>query len=166
MTERIKLLLLTVFLAASAGCHQTAAVDLIAVAREGLADARLAEQQHHERYIRQLTRQMQALDDAFDADVRLAAAGQITNADGEPVALTADWVISARKGYTAAREIIAQQMLSADRAHAVRMDNLSAADEALEMACDLLLRQAAIAEPIRRTLLEAHGRWIDDRPER
>lgn len=166
MIARINLSVLVLALAASAGCRQTAAVDLIAVAREGLADARRAERRHHERHVEHLRRQKQALDDAFDADVRLAAAGEITDAEGEPVALTPQWVISARKGYTAARETVSGQILAASGAHAVRMDNLAAADEALEMACDLLLTEAAIAEPIRRRLLEAHGRWINDRPER
>lgn len=166
MTGRIKLLILTALFIVPAGCQQTAAVDLITVARVGLADARDAQRHQHERLMQRLGQRKVALDDAFDADVRLAAAGAITDADGEPVALTPEWIISARRGYAAARDIVAEQMISAEREHAVHMDNIAAADEALEMAADLLLRHAAIAEPIRRKLLEIHGRWIDDRPQR
>jgi hypothetical protein len=166
MTARTKSMLLVPVLCLVGGCHTTAAVDLVTVARRGLAEARAVQQEQHDERMRRLAAQKQALDAAFDADVKLAAAGAITGADGETVALTAEWVIAARKGYAAARDVVTEQMLSAERVHATRMDNLSAADEALEMATDLLLRQAALVEPVRRKLLDIHRRWTHDRQDR
>ncbi len=166
MTGRIKLICLIPPALLCAGCAETAAVNLISVAREGIADARGAQQDQHEELMTRLAGQKESLDEAFDSDVRLVAAGGITDADGEPVELTPEWVISARAGYAAARDVVAAEMLSAELAHAARLDNLAAADEALEMATDLLLRQAGLTEPVRVKLLDKHGRWIDDRQQR
>lgn len=148
---------------AAVGCSPPAAtLELIAVARGGLADARAAQEELHEELIGQVRSRRSALDAAFDADVRAVAGGQVTGADGEPVTLDADWVISARKGYAAAGDLLAEQVRDIERARAVRLDNLAAADEALEMAADLILRQQAVGGRLREYVLKAQRRHIDD----
>jgi len=131
------------------------------VARRGLAGARTAERERYEETREAIGRQVGALGRAFDADVRLVAAGRVTDADGNAVALTPEWVISARQGYSVGRDLLEQQVLQHQAAHAVRLDNLAASDEALEMAGDILLRQAAVGEKVRSMLKQIHGRWID-----
>jgi len=131
-----------------------ATLDLIAVARAGLADARQAQQQSHEALLRQFVQQQAALDAAFDADVRLAEAGAIRDAQGQPVALDARWVIAARKGYVAARDATARQASDAQAVHATRQDNLAAADEALQMAWTLIVEQQGLNLRMRQYLME------------
>ena len=137
-----------------AGCEAPpATMELIAVARTGLAGAGEAEDQRHEQEQAHLAAQAAALDAAFDADVRLAAAGELTGADGERVALDAEWVISARKGYAAARDLLADEARAAEREHATRADNLRASDEALEMAQELIAERWAVGARVRRTVM-------------
>jgi hypothetical protein len=156
-------LLTAVLPAVLAGCGApTATLDLISVARRGLADARKAELQRKEEMTRRVETQMAALDDAFDADVRLVSAGDVTGADGKPVELSADWVISARKGYSAAGRMLMEQALADQADHLQRLDNLSAADEALQMAGGLIVRQAAISQRARNVLMQLHRRIIHD----
>ncbi|MFW6132995.1 MAG: hypothetical protein ACOC8F_03800 [Planctomycetota bacterium] len=139
------------------GCGAPPArTDLLTVARKGLAGAVQAEDEHHAAALERTATQQAALDAAFDADVKLAAAGELTDADGEPVRLTPEWVISARKGYAAARDLLADQARTAERAHATRVDNLDAADEALRMAQELIVRQWAIRDRIKQTVLNLY----------
>lgn len=146
------------------GCSAPpATLDLITFARKALASAQQTQAEQHAEILGHLVSQTAALDAGFDADVKLAAAGQIKNASGEPLKLTAEWVISARKGYVAARDMLAQQVRSLESTDTVAADNLRAADEALEMAAELILRQYALSERIRQELLQAqrslvHGR--------
>jgi hypothetical protein len=142
-----------------AGCGApTATLDLITVARGALASAKEAEEEHHAELARRLEAQAASLDAAFDADVRLAAAGKITDAEGKAVAFTPEWVIAARKGYAAARDLLAEQGRSAEAAHATRLDNLAAADEALDMASQLILQQWALSEKVRQELINVQRR--------
>ncbi len=136
--------------------------DLIAVARRGLDDARTAQQAQNQTIMKQYASQQSSLDAAFDADVRLAAGGQIKDAAGSAVTLTPEWVISARKGYVAARDAIAAQAQATQTANATRLDNLKAADEALDMATQLILQQQALGLRASQLLLSfqrkvAHG---------
>ncbi len=141
------------------GCGAPGAtLDLITVARRGLALADQAEAGQHAELLGRLDAQVAALDAAFDADVRLVGAGQLATADGQPVALTPEWVISARKGYAAARGLLAEDRRSAEAAHATRLDNLKAADEALDLAAQLIARQWAVSEQVRQQLIEVHRR--------
>ncbi len=159
-------ILLICFAAAAVlgGCGApTATLELITVARKGIADARVGQEGLHAELVRRLGAQSAALDSAFDADARLAEAGQIKDAQGRPVALSAEWVISARRGYAAARDLLAGQIRSAEKTHATRMDNLSAADEALELASQLILSQWAVREQIRRRLLAVRRSLIHDK---
>jgi hypothetical protein len=133
------------------GCAAPAAtLELIAVARAGLADARTAQRQSHDVQMRLFAQQQSALDAAFDADVRLAEAGAIRDAQGNPVAMDGRWVIGARKGYIAARDAVVQQAFAAQAVHATRQDNLIAADEALHMACTLILEQQGLSIRLRQ----------------
>ena len=164
MNARVRRLLvaLAVLSACLNGCAAPqAAVDLIAVAREGLTGAKEAENQQHEYLMANLQAKIGALDAAFDADVRLAAAGGIQTADGERVTLSSQWVISARKGYSAARGAIAEQMQSAQAVHFVRQDNLQAADEALEMAGQLIVEHSLLGRRIRQALAKAKEELTD-----
>lgn len=148
--------LLAAALAPAAGCQsQSASLELITVARRGLAMAQEAEAALHARQVKQLEVQAASLDAAFDADVKLLAAGQVRDAQGKPLSLTPEWVISARKGYAAARDVVGRQARDGDSAHATRVDNLQASDEALEMASQIILQQMALGQTIRQQLLEA-----------
>ncbi len=139
----------------SPGCATpTATVDLIGVAKKSLASAAEAQQQSHGLIVKQYQAQQSALDAAFDADVRLAAAGGLKNAKGDPVALSADWIISARKGYTAARETLAEQIRREQATHAVEQDNIAAALEALDMANELTVLQWNVGERFKQQFLK------------
>ena len=144
---------------AAAGCKAPqATLDLITVARKGLAGAQEAEAQHRAAAAERFAAQAGSLDAAFDADVRLAAAGEIQGPDGKPTGLTAEWVISARKGYAAARDLIGNEARAAELASLARTDNLKAADEALDRAAELILQQAELTGRARQTLLDFHRR--------
>lgn len=143
------------------GCSAPpATLELIAVARQGLAHAEAAEAEHHAQAAARLDTRRAALDAAFDADVRLVAAGRIRGEGGAPVELTPDWVISARKGYAAARDALADHARRAEADHAVRLDNLRAADEALDLAADLILRRQNLTARARRLIMNLHRRSI------
>lgn len=150
-------------LAVLGGCSApAAALQLIGVARETLAAQRDAQDEMHAERMDGIDSRRAALDAAFDADVRLAAAGGITDAEGNRVRLTPEWIISARKGYAAARDLAAEDAMDAAAAHRTRMDNLRAADEALEMAASLILQQTHVAERIRQHLLTLQRRFIHE----
>jgi len=140
-------------LVAAGGCGAPpATLDLIDVARKALAGASAYEADRHADALKRLDAQASALDAAFDADVRLAEAGKITSAAGEPVALTGAWVISARKGYAAARDGLAEQRRRFQAAHDMHLDNLQAAGKALDLAGRLILEQYALTASGREAL--------------
>ena len=143
------------------GCSgPTATLDLITVARKALTSAQQQQEACHAELMSHFDKQTMALDQAFDADVRFVAAGQVKDASGNPVALTSQWVISARKGYAAARDILAEEKRSAEAAHLVRLDNLRAADEAMEMASQLTIQQWSVTQSIKQHLISAQRRLI------
>ncbi|MBN1555673.1 MAG: hypothetical protein JXA11_13090 [Phycisphaerae bacterium] len=137
------------------GCATpTATVELIGVAKKTLASASQVRQNSHERIVQQYQAQQKALDAAFDADVRLVAAGELKNADGEPIPLSADWIVAARKGYSAARDLLSEQIQTEQAAHTVEQDNLAAAAEALRMAEELTILQWNVSERIKQQFLK------------
>jgi hypothetical protein len=137
-------LLLLFSLGASAGCStDAAAIQLIQTGRDGLHLAQQSQREQHQIIAAYLDSQRSALDAAFDADVRLAAAGQIKRPDGSAVEMTPQWVIDARKGYAAARDALADQARLQQTAHDAAMDNIAAADEALTLAEQLLQARSA-----------------------
>lgn len=139
--------LIVCFVSLLPGCATpTATVDLIGVAKKSLVAAVESQKETHELIVRQYQARQAALDVAFDADVRLAASGDLKNAEGQPIALSADWVISARKGYAAARDLLADQIRRERETHAVEQDNLAAAVEALNMAEELTVLQWNVGE--------------------
>ena len=154
---------LGILLGMLAGCAPPATMDLITVARKGLTMAQEAQAARHGDLLGQLNAQAAALDQAFDADVKLAAAGQIKDAEGKTVALTPDWVISARKGYAAARDAVSKQVRAEDALHAAQTDNLKTTDEALDMAGRLIVQQWAIGERIQQEFLNLQRRLISGR---
>lgn len=158
MAEFRKLLLPLVALVLPACQAPTATLDLLSVARQGLADARDAQTALHEQHLQQLAARQKALDAAFDADVRLVAAGQLQTPDGQPVDLTAAWVIDARKGYAAARDILASQARQAASVHATHLDNLNASAEAIDLAEQLITLQWSVAEPLRQQFMNLRRR--------
>jgi hypothetical protein len=140
----------------AAGCAAPpATLDLISVAREAVAQAKADAKSRQAADSAQMQAQAAALDAAFDADVRLVAAGQLPDADGRPVELSAEWVISARKGYSAARALSEQNARSADAASRVALDNLDAADEALRMAADLVVANWNVSQRVKQYLMDA-----------
>ena len=116
----------------------------------------------HEVEVQRLATQAAALDAAFDADVKLAAAGAICDAEGKPVELTPEWVISARKGYAAGRDILADEVRTAEATHRTGQDNLAAADEALEMATELTVWQSDLSERFKQHLMTVQRSLIHD----
>jgi len=99
-----------------AGCAAPpATVELVNVARQALADASELADARRADDLARLDELAGALDAGFDADVRLVAAGGLIGPDGQPVGLSPEWVISARKGYAAARGALADQRGRPDR---------------------------------------------------
>ena len=148
---------------ASAGCGGVnSTLDLLTVAQQGLRLAAERQQQQHGQIVQHLQSNLAALDSAFDADVKLAAAGQIMGANGEPVQLTADWVISARKGYIAARSILTGQIHTVETSHAQSLENLKAAGDALQMAAELTVRRWQVAEQAKQYVLQTHRSLTND----
>ena len=143
------------------GCDGPAAMELLGVARGAVAQARTELQADHDDRLSLVKFQCRSLDTAFDADVRLVAAGGIVTADGEPVTLSPEWVISARQGYGAAREALVEQMLAMEADHAVRQDNLVAADEAIDQAGRLMLQWSLLSESVQTLLIQAQEESID-----
>lgn len=165
MVKRINRLVICGLMAAVlAGCGApSATLDLITLARKAMDSTRQGQLAQHSELMRQFKAQAAALDEAFDADVKLVAAGQIKDASGQPLSLSPQWVISARKGYVAARDIVSQQTRSAETAHATRIDNIKVADEALEMASQLIVRQWAISDRIKQELINVQRRLVHGR---
>ena len=166
MHKRIRAVMWAVAIVASvgsAGCSSSpACLELIAVARSGLDQAEVARQQHQQDLADTLSTQVQRLDAAFDADIRLAEAGAIKDARGQPISLTAAWVTSARKGYAAARDELARQQAQVIQAGAVEQDNLQASQEALDMAAMLITQQSGLTSEIKTALMAAYGRLSHD----
>jgi len=137
------------------GCAApTATLDLISVARKGIAIARTDAQTRRVDAASRMASQVAALDAAFDADVRLAEAGSLTDDEGESVELTAEWVISARKGYSAARASLEERIRSVSDAHMAAIDNLDACDEALAMASQMIVANWNVSQHIKQYILE------------
>lgn len=161
---RAALLCLSLAAAAAGGCSSSAAtLELITAARKGINMTRSDDAARHDEDIQRLAAQAASLDAAFDADVKLAAAGQIRDAEGKPLELSADWVISARKGYAAARDMLAEQSRMAEASHRQQQDNLAAADEALEMASQLTVWQSDLSERLKQHLLSVQRSLIHER---
>ena len=139
-----------------------ATVELIAVARKALTDAAALEGNRLAQSVQGLDEQAAALDAAFDADVRMVEAGKLADAEGEPVALTAEWVISARKGYAAARSALADQRRRMEAQHAACLDNLAAGGEALDLATQLILQQYALSQRAMRLVGALERRLSDE----
>lgn len=155
---------LAIVLLALPGCRTpTATLELIAIGRKGLASARTAQQHHQADLLRHHKAQLAALDSAFDNDVRLVAAEQLKTADDKIIKLDAEWVISARKGYTAARTIMAERMRASQAAWAVEIDNVNAADEALEMATQLTVLQWNVGERIKQQFFKLTKDFLNGR---
>lgn len=149
-------------LAPATGCQPApATLELIAVTQKALTDAAEAEKENNAELHRRLADSQAALDAAFDADVRLAETGKIAGPASQPVALSAEWVISARKGYAAARDALTEDARRADAVHATRLDNLSAAGEALDMANRLTVLQYSVSERTKELLLTLQRRLFN-----
>ena len=148
-----------------AGCAAPpATVELVNVARQALADASELADARRADDLARLDELAGALDAGFDADVRLVAAGGLIGPDGQPVGLSPEWVISARKGYAAARGALADQRTRRADQTAREKDNLAAAGEALDMAMQLILQQYAVGERLRNLLLTAQRRIVHEQP--
>ncbi len=142
-----------------------ATLELIGVAQKALRETSALEKERHAEELRRLESMKAALDAAFDADVKLAEAGRITDAQGRPVRLSAEWVISARKGYAAARDALSEQQQRLQAAQATHLDNLAAAAEALTLARNLILQQASLSGRARQFLMSLQRRFLREHPE-
>ena len=161
MAGRISLILSVLAIVFFAGCTtHTATLELIAVGQEALTLAKEDRIAQHAELMASLGRQKAALDTAFDEDIRFAADGKIKGPSGQVVELTPQWVISARKGYIAARDLVTRQIYTS--VHAIKLDNLEVAREALSMASELIIRQAALTDQLKTHLLKAYRRLSND----
>jgi hypothetical protein len=155
-------LIALVVLVAPIGCSPpVATLDLIAQAQRSLTMARGALAATHAEQIKGIESQSAELDAAFDADVRLVASGQITDANPGapgPVKLTAEWVISARKGYAAAKKALTDKLVASQQTHATDLDNVQAGAEALDMARTLIVMQQNLSANIKGWLLSLQRR--------
>ena len=148
--------ILAVTCALAPGCSGPAAsLQLLTVARQGIEQAQQDQDQRFDELDRAVASQMAGLDAGFDADVRLVATGGLRDATGQPVPLSAEWVVDARRSYTAARDHLATQRADLARAKAVQQDNLRASQEALDLAADLIVQQSALTGPIKLALMHA-----------
>jgi hypothetical protein len=155
-------LIALVVLVAPMGCSPPmGTLDLIAQAQRSLTMARGALSATHAEQIKGIEGQSAELDAAFDADVRLVASGQITDANPGapgPVKLTAEWVISARKGYAAAKKALTDKLVASQLTHATDLDNVQAGAEALDMARTLIVMQQNLSANIKGWLLSLQRR--------
>lgn len=158
--SRIRLLPAGLALLLSSCSAPPATMELVTVAQKALRDAQSLEQDRHQESLARLGELESAMDAAFDADARLVEAGRIPGSDGQPLPLSAEWVISARKGYAAGRWALALQRSRNEQQHATHLDNLVAADEALGLAGQLILQQYALSESARQVILAAQRRFI------
>lgn len=160
LKRRLLWWLLPAVLAGPSGCASPpAALELIAVAQKGLTQAQDVENQRHQQELDALAGLQKSLDAAFDSDARLAEAGRIHGPGGQPVALSAEWVISARKGYAAARDALADNRTGLEKAHATHLDNLSAARDSLDLAAQLIVLQSDVSQRVKETLLNLQRRF-------
>ncbi len=152
--KKVVLVMLAVLSAGLVGCSPPqASLSLIAQGRRALQGAADREAAQSALLLEQIDQQQTALDVAFDADVRLCASGSIKDAEGNPIAFDADWVISARKGYTAAVGVLQKNRANVTTASATALDNIKAGDEALEMAATLIIMQQNVSANIKQWLL-------------
>ncbi len=140
-----------------------ATLELIAVAQEALSGASEVQSARHADELARLETVKKALDAAFDADAKLAEAGKILDSAGDPVPFTAEWVVSARKGYAVARDALAEQRSRLEAGHRTHLDNLAAAGQALELAKTLILQQSALTGRAREFLAALARRESNDR---
>lgn len=145
------------------GCATpTATTELITQGIKGLQMARTAREQSYEIETKMYQQQLAALETAFDADVKLVSTGSLKDADGKPVEMTADWVISARKGYSAAVSAISTHVVKAQQVYATDLDNIAAANEALQLANELVVLQWNVGERFKQQFLQLQQRSTND----
>ena len=150
-------------LSVTVGCGSPpATLELVSVAQKALVDATQYQSDRHVDALQRLDESLAALDAAFDADVRLIEAGKITDLTGEPVELSADWVISARKGYAAARGAVAEQRRRLEAAHTTHLDNLAAALEALDLAKSLIIQHASLTARAKQFVMSLQRRPVHE----
>ncbi len=148
----------------TSGCGAPpATLELVSVAQKAISDASAYERDRHAETLSRLDGQSASLDAAFDADVKLIAAGGITDSTGKPIPLTAEWVISARKGYAAARDALARQRRRNQASHATHQDNLSAAVEALDLARMLIIQHSTLTGRARQFVMSLQRRFTNGR---
>jgi len=139
-----------------------ATLELIAVAQQALSGASEMQYARHADALARLEALKKALDGGFDADAKLAEAGKILDSAGDPIPFTAEWVISARKGYAVARDALAEQRSRLEAEHRTHLDNLTAAEQALELAKTLILQQSALTGRARQFVAALARRADDD----
>jgi hypothetical protein len=121
---RFGLLLVLPALSALAGCAKWTQTQMALVdqARRGVSLVGTNDEERDSAIVQLAQLRRQRLDQAFDEDVRLRATQE---------SLDPDWVIDARKAYSAALDAFAKSQAAADRAAEVRKRNLAAIDAAL-----------------------------------
>ncbi len=137
-------------------------LDLLTVARKGIELSAQQQSKQHAEIIKHLRDKLTSLDSAFDADLTLIEAGQIKDSNGQPIPLTGSWVITARKGYIAVRDILWDQIQSAETAHRQSLENIKTTHEVLERACELIVSQWQVAEKVKQHVLHVQRRILNE----
>lgn len=141
------------------GCATpTATTELITQGLKGLEMARSAREQSYAIETKMYQQQLAALDAAFDADAKLIASGGLKDKDGKAIEITADWIISARKGYSAAVGAVNNHMIKSQQVYATDLDNITAASEALQYANELVVMQWNVGERFKQQFLQLQQR--------
>jgi hypothetical protein len=132
-----------------------ATLTLVEQAKGALAEARKREISLHEKLIKAENKNLKALDQGFDSDVRLCAAGQIKKPDGTPVVFSPEWVITSRKAYSAGVLLTATNIQTQTSAHANALDNLSVGEEMLEKVSTIVVMQQNLNQNVKGWILGA-----------
>lgn len=150
-----KLALIAAVVFSMAGCAPPAAT--IMLTQQGIKGLELAKADVSElssKLADQYAKQDASLDNAFDQDVKACEAGLIKDKDGKPVPLSAAWVIDSRKLYAQAKSIVASNRVDLQNALGQRLDNITAAQRALQNAMTLIVMQQNMDQNVKGLVLD------------
>lgn len=136
------------------GCAPSAAT--IMLAQQGIQGLELAKADIADlsgKLKGQYDKQDVSLDNAFDSDVKACEAGLLKDKDGKPIPLNSAWVIDSRRLYAQAKSIVAGNKVDVQRALDIRIDNIFAAERALQNAIALIVLQQNLDANIKGWIL-------------
>ena len=130
---KYKFLLLLAIICVPGCFDRNSDLELISIAQQGIVSAQRNNTKTHTQLINSYKLAKANLAIGFDNDVKLIEAGKILDSEGKPLGLNSQWIISSRKGYAKALEILDKSIEEENRFYIESLDNLSAASQALEL---------------------------------